>query len=198
MLSKVNQSVVIVSPPGGASGTGFVYDDNGHIVTGLNVVATSQGGRTGNATVSFYDGNLYRAKVIGSDPFTNVAILSIQNLTKDKSRPLTLGNSTQLSIGDRVLTISNQFGVPNLLTEGVISGLHRVIPSLGLNQTYIISDISINPSSVGGPLLNAKGEVVGMNAGIFSTRGVYSGISFAIPSDTLAKVVTSLINRGLP
>jgi serine protease Do len=181
---------------------------NSHVVSGANEVE-----------VTFVDGNTYSARIIGDDPYTDLAVLQItdNNFLAKMVVPLTIGNSSNLQAGERVTAIGNPFGLYGSITEGIVSGLGRLLP---LSETepvnpqqeifgpvknspifsipnIIQTDAAINPGNSGGPLLNMKGEVVGINTAIFSTTGVYSGVGFAIPSDTMKKIIPSLIQRGI-
>jgi S1-C subfamily serine protease len=177
-------------------GSGFVYDTNRHIITNYHVAG---GGR--DLDVTFMDGNIYHAKLIGSDPFTDLAVLYVQDVPKDKLTPLPLGDSAKLSVGEQIAAIGNPFGLSGSMTAGIISGLGRIIPSdPSSGSQYSIPNIiqidaPINPGNSGGPLLNMKGEVIGVNSAIFSTTGEFSGIGLAIPSNALNKVVPSLITK---
>ena len=197
-----------------ALGSGFVYDNEGRIVTNSHVVSGAD-----KVEVTFVDGNTYSARVIGGDPYTDLAVLQItdNNFSDKRVIPLTIGNSSNLQAGERVAAIGNPFGLYGSITEGVVSGLGRLLPisetepanpeqgilgpvknSPAFSIPNIIqTDAAINPGNSGGPLLNMKGEVIGINTAIFSNTGSYSGVGFAIPSDTMKKVVPSLIQRGI-
>ena len=197
-----------------ALGSGFVYDNEGRIVTNSHVVSGAN-----KVEVTFVDGNTYSARVIGGDPYTDLAVLQItdNNFSDKRVIPLTIGNSSNLQAGERVAAIGNPFGLYGSITEGVVSGLGRLLPisetepanpqqgilgpvknSPAFSIPNIIqTDAAINPGNSGGPLLNMKGEVIGINTAIFSNTGSYSGVGFAIPSDTMKKVVPSLIQRGI-
>ena len=197
-----------------ALGSGFVYDKTGHIVTNYHVVEGAN-----KVEVTFVDGDTYSARVIGGDPYTDLAVLQItdNNFSVERVVPLTIGNSSNLQAGERVAAIGNPFGLYGSITEGIVSGLGRLLPVSEAEPTnpeqgilgpvkntpgfsipnIIQTDAAINPGNSGGPLLNMKGEVIGINTAIFSNTGSYSGVGFAIPSDTLKKVVPSLIQRGI-
>ena len=218
LFRKVEGSVVQVTDPntpgllGPRLGSGFVYDSEGHIITNNHVVA----GGNGDLDVTFLDGNVYNAKLVGADPYADLAVLKVEGVPKDKLVPLPLGNSSSLMIGEPVAAVGNPFGLSGSLTEGIVSGLGRSLPSsvpeeptnpqldiplLPESPTFSIPDIiqtdaAINPGNSGGPLLNMRGEVIGINSAIFSTTGAYSGVGFAIPSNTIKKVVPSLITTG--
>jgi S1-C subfamily serine protease len=225
LFSKVEKSVVQVASKedtgislGSTLGSGFVYDKNGHIVTNYHVIAGSK--TQGNAQITFLDGTVYNAKLIGVDPFSDLAVLKVEgdNIPSDKLIPLPIGDSTSLRIGEQIVAIGNPFGLSGSMTEGIVSGLGRMIPSSQESprnpsgdilppaaqppsSTYSIPDIiqidaPINPGNSGGPLLNIRGEVIGINTAIFSTTGASAGIGFAIPSNTIKKVVPSLIATG--
>jgi serine protease Do len=261
IFSKVQDSVVqvtttntdIAGPLNSGLGSGFVYDNDGHIITNYHVVAlASLSGESSNnisssnnntdIIVTFNDGSVYNARVVGSDRFSDIAVLRVENISESKLVPLTFGNSSQAKIGEQVVAIGNPFGLSGTLTVGVVSGLGRTIPSLADDQQeqeqpplpetpfddlfpdipglpfqqpplipdqqqqersgafsipdIIQTDAAVNPGNSGGPLLNMKGQVIGMNTAIFSETGVYAGIGFAIPSNTITKIVPSLITTG--
>ncbi|HEY7078554.1 MAG TPA: trypsin-like peptidase domain-containing protein [Nitrososphaeraceae archaeon] len=178
-------------------GSGFVYDTNRHIVTNQHVVS-------GNnlLDITFSDGTIYRARLIGSDPFTDIAVLYVPKVPTKKLMPLPLGNSTSIRVGEQVAAIGNPFGLSGSLTEGVISGLGRLLPSKANSSSHysipdvIQTDAPINPGNSGGPLLNMDGEVIGMTSAIFSNTGEFSGVGLAISSDTMKKVIPLLIVNG--
>ena len=157
---------------------------------------------TKNIDVTFMDGNTYHAQLVGSDPFTDLAVLYVEDLPKDTLVPLALGNSAMLEVGEQIAAIGNPFGLSGSMTAGIISGLGRLLPSnANLDSQYSIPNIvqidaPINPGNSGGPLLNMRGEVVGINSAIFSSTGEFSGVGFAIPSNTLNKIIPSLITGG--
>jgi S1-C subfamily serine protease len=205
IYQKAQKSVVwiatydISGPLGG--GSGFIYDYAGHIITN-NHVATAEGQSLGNVTieVTFYDGSVYPAKVIGSDPLTDIAVLQVDNsVPKSKIIPLSLGNSTNLQIGEDTVVIGNPFGLRGTITNGIISSLGRTEPTTSVGLNFNIPDIiqtnaAINPGNSGGPMLNMKGEVTGIAV---STLVNSTGIGFAIPSSTIDKVVPVLISNGI-
>jgi S1-C subfamily serine protease len=176
-------------------GSGFVYDNNGHIITNYHVV---NGG--GRLDVTFLDGTVYRASLIGSDPFTDLAVLYVQDVPSEKLVPLPLADSTQIRVGEQVAAIGNPFGLSGSMSAGIVSGLGRLIPSQEAGSfsipDVIQTDAPINPGNSGGPLLNMRGEVIGINSAIFSTTGQFAGVGFAIPSNTMTKVVPALITNG--
>ena len=178
-----------------ALGSGFVYDQDGHIITNTHVISDPN-----NVEVTFVDGDSYPAKVIGQEPYSDIAVLQITDDGFQKQiPPLRAANSSTLQVGEQVIAIGNPFGLSGTLTSGVISQMGRVIPNdiTGYSISNILqTDAAINPGNSGGPLLNSKGEMVGMNTAIFSNTGVYSGVGFAIPSNMVQKVVSSLLKNG--
>ena len=196
-----------------ALGSGFLYDNQGHIVTNNHVVSGAK-----KVEVTFVDGNTYSAKVIGGDPYTDLAVLQIADnkFSPEMVVPLTIGNSSNLQPGEAVAAIGNPFGLYGSITEGIVSGVGRLLPlsetePIEPQQGYfgsaksspafsipniIQTDAAINPGNSGGPLLSMRGEVIGINTAIFSNTGANSGVGFAIPSDTMKKVLPSLIKSG--
>ena len=178
-----------------ALGSGFVYDNQGHIITNYHVI---DGATT--ADVSFTDGNTYSAKVIGKDPDADIAVLQItDNFSEEKVIPLPIANSSSLNPGDQLIAIGNPFGLSGTITTGIVSGEGRLLPNpdTGFSIPNIIqTDAAINPGNSGGPLLNSQGQVIGMNTAILSRTGSYSGVGFAIPSNSIAKEVPVLIKDG--
>ena len=178
-----------------ALGSGFVYDQDGHILTNYHVISDPN-----SVEVTFVDGDSYSAKVIGQDPYSDIAVLQITDDGFQKQiPPLKAANSSALQVGEQVIAIGNPFGLSGTLTSGVISQMGRVLPNdiTGYSISNIIqTDAAINPGNSGGPLLNTKGEMVGVNTAIFSNTGVYSGVGFAIPSNMVQKVVSSLLKNG--
>jgi serine protease Do len=213
LYSKVQKSVVQVSDvpsttnvQGARFGSGFLYDKEGHIITNYHVVQTNA--RNAEFDVTFSDGNAYTAHLIGSDPYSDLAVLKIQDALASQITPLPVVNSSKLRVGDTVVAIGNPFGLAGSMTTGIVSGLSRILPSSNenpsaspLSPSYSIpniiqTDAAINPGNSGGPLLNTGGEVIGINAAIFSNTGFYAGVGFAVPSDTIMKIVPSLIREG--
>lgn len=213
LFSQTSKSVVqitIIDPLSNAQqglGSGFLYDKDGHIITNNHVVAFNEGNN--NYLVTFLNGNSYEAKLIGHDPYSDLAILKLSDPIDIVLSPIPLGNSSSLRVGDTVAAIGNPFGLSGSLTVGIVSGLGRLLPStegstspfsqfaLNFNIPDIIqTDAAINPGNSGGPLLNLKGEVIGINSAIFSNTGVNAGIGFAVPSNTVKKVVQSIISSG--
>jgi serine protease Do len=189
-------------------GAGFIYDDIGHIVTANHVLAGAN-----NVSVVFKDGDRYDANVVGRDAFTDTAVLKIVDNNNDtavpesirSSQPVTLGNSSALKIGDRVVTIGYPFASNIALTSGVIGQTDYLLyfPFLGYSVPNTIeTDVAVNPGNSGGPLINMDGEVVGMiygrlNPSASASGTQFPGLSVAIPSNTINRVATGLIQDGL-
>jgi S1-C subfamily serine protease len=174
------------------NGSGFIWDVEGHVVTNLHVVAEADA-----AQVTLVDGSSYAARVTGISAEDDLAVLKI-DVTREKLRPLPVGSSENLRVGQSVFAIGNPFGLDQTLSKGVISGLGREIPSASGNYLagLIQTDAAINPGNSGGPLLDSSGRLIGVNAAIFSPTGAYAGIGFAIPVDTVNRVVPQLIGHG--
>ena len=152
-------------------GSGFVFDKKGHIITNAHVVE----GAT-KATVTFLDGRSYNAEIIGVDTFTDIAIIKV-NADLSLLHPLSLGDSSNLQVGEPIAAIGNPFGLSGSMTSGIVSQLGRLLPSgSGYSIPDVIqTDAAINPGNSGGALINAKGEIVGINAAIFTQSGSYQG-----------------------
>tara|TARA_R110002110_G_scaffold91264_2_gene237500 strand:+ start:119122 stop:120201 length:1080 start_codon:yes stop_codon:yes gene_type:complete len=174
------------------SGTGFVWDDNGLIVTNFHVIAGAN-----KLTVTLQDRSTYDATVIGVAPEKDLAVLRIENPPDDLAI-LPMGDSSELAVGRKVLAIGNPFGLDTTLTTGVVSALGREIqaPSNRKIRGVIQTDAAINPGNSGGPLLNSMGQLVGVNTAIYSPSGASAGIGFAIPVNTVKDVVPQLISYG--
>ena len=202
LFQRVEESVVQITDSSETDvfesrlGSGFVYDDNSHIITNHHVV--SGGGN--RLDVTFPDGTVYRASLIGSDPSADIAVLYVEEVSKGKLLPLSLADSSKVRVGERVAAIGNPFGLSGSLSTGIVSGVGRQIPAQqeeGFTIPDVIqTDAPINPGNSGGPLLNMRGEVIGINSAIYSTTGQFAGVGFAIPSNTIAQVVPSLITTG--
>ena len=267
LFERAEKSVVQVTTTSGADepdlfrsgiGSGFVYNNDGLIVTNYHVISPgiSQSGEPTQGdinngvdiNVAFEDGTIYPATLVGADRFSDIAIIDIPEEARSKLVPLPIGNSSELQVGQQVVAIGNPFGLSGSMTEGIVSGLGRLIPSSeedqlpqlpdgiptpevpsipGLPQDQlppslppnnntpdgevretrrqgsfsipdiIQTDAPINPGNSGGPLLDLRGEVIGMNTAIFSSTGESAGVGFAIPANTLKKVVPSLISSGI-
>ena len=177
----------------GSVGSGFVYDNLGHIITNAHVVNGAS-----KATVTFLDGSQYDAEIIGIDKFTDLAVIKVNEKPR-LLHPLQIGDSSQLRVGEPVAAIGNPFGLSGSMTSGIVSQMGRLLPSQdsGFSIPDVIqTDAAINPGNSGGPLLNMKGQVVGINTAIQSISGGNTGIGFAVPSNTAIKIVPSLIEDG--
>src|SRR5918999_98733 len=270
LFERVEKSVVQVTTTSGSDqldlfrsgiGSGFVYNNDGLIVTNYHVIAPSVlssesvRGETNNGVdinVAFEDGTIYPATLVGVDRFSDIAIIDVPEDARDRLVPLPIGNSSELRVGQQVVAIGNPFGLSGSMTEGIVSGLGRLIPSSEEEQLppfpdgtplpppqdpfnpeaplqppldevppstppgnpdddlmeaqrrgsfsipdIIQTDAPINPCNSGGPLLDLRGEVIGMNTAIFSSTGESAGVGFAIPSNTVKKVVPALISSGV-
>ncbi len=189
---RVNVQRAEMPDAAGNVGSGFVFDKKGHIITNAHVVENA-----GRITVTFLDGRSYDAETVGTDAFTDVGVIRV-NADMPMLSPLQLGDSSNLKVGERVAAIGNPFGLSGSMTSGIVSQLGRLLPSnAGFSIPDIIqTDAAINPGNSGGPLLNARGEVVGINTAIQSLTGEFTGVGFAVPSQTLVKIVPSLISDG--
>ena len=176
-------------------GSGFVFDKEGRIITNHHVVQDSK-----SVDVTFIDGNRYVASVIGSDPFNDVAVIKITQNISEKLRPLILGNSSVVEVGDQAIAIGNPYGLAGSMSLGIVSQKGRLISTEGSAfsiPSVIQTDALINPGNSGGPLLNIQEEVIGMNtAGVLSDSGGFSGIGLAVPSNTISKIVPVLNSNG--
>lgn len=226
LFDKVEKSVVQITEPGTAQatepnpsrlGSGFVYDKLGHIVTNFHVV---DGSKNNKVYVTFLDGVTYEGDIVGTDPYSDLAVIKLSEVDKNVSSklvPLELGNSSTIRIGEKVVAVGNPFGLSGSLSEGIISGLGRLMPAGDnggspqnpFDRTQIVkpvpsfsipdiiqTDAAINPGNSGGPLIDMSANVIGINTAIFSNTGVYSGIGFAIPSNFVTKIVPLLIKNG--
>jgi S1-C subfamily serine protease len=199
--TKSNPNQIIIdngAPSTGRStalGSGFVFDNQGHIVTNYHVID----GAT-RADITFTDGNTYFAKVVAKDSNADIAILQItSDFSEEKVVPLPLANSSAVRSGEQVIAIGNPFGLSGTITTGIVSAKERLLPNPDIGFSIpdaIQTDAAVNPGNSGGPLLNTQGQVIGMNTAIFSRTGSYSGVGFAIPSNTIAKEVPLLIKNG--
>ena len=176
-----------------AQGSGFVIDKDGHVVTNYHVVEGAK-----KVQVSFSDEEQMDARVVGSDPSTDIAVLKIQGAMSRSLTPLALGDSSVVKVGDAVVAIGNPFGLERTVTAGIVSALQRRIqaPNGFQIDEVIQTDAAINHGNSGGPLLNANGDVIGVNAQIETESGGNVGIGFAIPIDTVKDVAGQLIKEG--
>jgi putative serine protease PepD len=184
--------ITVRTAGGTAEGSGFVYDSSGRIVTNQHVVDGAQ-----SISVRFWNGKTYSAQLVGSDSSTDLAVIEV-NAPDSQLYPLTLGSSSKLAVGDPVVAIGSPFGLEETVTSGIVSALHRSIDSpanFAISDT-IQTDAAINHGNSGGPLLNAEGQVIGVNAQIRSDSGDNAGVGFAIPSDTVRSIAGQLISSG--
>ncbi|MBK7583513.1 MAG: trypsin-like peptidase domain-containing protein [Myxococcales bacterium] len=178
--------------PSGA-GTGFIWDDKGHVVTNFHVV---QGARS--LTVTLQNQKVYPAKVVGTEPRKDIAVLKI-DAPSDALRPVDLPPAgMKLEVGQKVIAIGNPFGLDHTLTTGIISALGRSVDGVGgvSIRDMIQTDAAINPGNSGGPLLDSRGHLIGMNTMIFSKSGAWAGIGFAVPVETVRRIVPELVSKG--
>jgi S1-C subfamily serine protease len=174
------------------TGSGFVWDQDGHIVTNFHVVQMGD-----RASVTLNDNSTYPAIIVGTAPDKDIAVLRI-DAPPQKLLPLPIGQSSQLKVGQKVLAIGNPFGLDQTLTTGVVSGLGREIKSITQRPIFdvIQTDASINPGNSGGPLLDSSGRLIGINTAIFSPSGANAGIGFAVPVDAVNTIVPQLLKYG--
>jgi len=198
--SVVNKHIIINGSPLESQsthlGSGLVYDTHGHIITNAHVVENAD-----KVDVTFVDGNSYAAEVVGKDEYADVAVLKIiDDYADENPQPLTLGDSSQMHVGQQVIAIGNPFGLSNTMTSGIVSQTGRLLPNENAagfsNPNVIQTDAAINPGNSGGPLLNLNGEVIGINTAIRSNTGEFSGVGFAIPSNMVKHIIPSLIEKG--
>jgi S1-C subfamily serine protease len=172
--------------------SGFVLDKQGHILTNYHVVQSANSVR-----VTLFDGTPHEAKVIGADASTDVAVLVIK-VPAEKLFPLAFGDSSTVLVGQKILALGNPFGLERTLTAGIISSLDRSLKAKNgrMIKGIIQTDAAINPGNSGGPLLNSKGQVIGLNTAIVSQVGQSAGISFAVPINAIARILSQLIVNG--
>ena len=196
IFEKSEESVVQVNVLRGESeggmGSGFVYSEDGYVITNHHVVKDAQ-----KVTVTFLDGEAYIGDVIGRDQDLDIAVVKVSP-SNTYLQPIKIGDSSKLKVGERIAAIGNPFGLSGSMTSGIVSQIGRLLPQeSGYSIPDVIqTDAAINPGNSGGPLINMKGEVVGINTAIQSATGEFSGIGFAVPSNTVKKVVPVLIEKG--
>jgi len=200
LFKKTEQGVVKIETDANNSlsdrnavGSGFVYDIFGHTITNAHVIENAT-----KVTVTFLDGNQYNAEIIGADKFTDIAVIKVNEKPR-LLHPLDIGDSSVLLVGEQVAAIGNPFGLSGSMTSGIVSQLGRLLYSQdnGFSIPDVIqTDAAINPGNSGGPFLNMKGEVIGINTAIRSSTGEFTGVGFAVPSNTIKKIVPSLIEEG--
>jgi len=191
IYNKTRNSVVLIETNTG-TGSGWVYDTEGHIITNNHVVE----GVT-RIQVTFQNGAILNANLVGRDPYSDMAVLKV-NAPLGLLRPMEIGESSKLLVGEAAIAIGNPFGLANTMTVGIISATGRQISTV---NNYAIVDViqtdaAINPGNSGGPLLNIEGKVIGMNTAIISNTNDFSGVGFAIPSDTITREIDSLLETG--
>ena len=196
IFEKSEESIVQVSVLRGESdggmGSGFVYSDEGYVITNQHVVQDAE-----KVMITFLDGESYIGDVVGRDRDLDIAVVKV-NPSNTYLQPIKIGDSSKLKVGEKIAAIGNPFGLSGSMTSGIVSQMGRLLPQeSGYSIPDVIqTDAAINPGNSGGPLINMKGEVVGINTAIQSATGEFSGIGFAVPSNTVKKVVPDLINNG--
>ena len=196
IFEKSEESIVQVSVLRGESdggmGSGFVYSDEGYVITNQHVVQDAE-----KVMITFLDGEAYIGNVVGSDRDLDIAVVKVEP-TNTYLQPIKIGDSSELKVGGKIAAIGNPFGLSGSMTSGIVSQMGRLLPQeTGYTIPDVIqTDAAINPGNSGGPLINMKGEVVGINTAIQSATGEFSGIGFAVPSNTVKKVVPVLIQDG--
>jgi len=191
IYNQLKDSVVLIQTNLGL-GSGFVYDTKGHIITNHHVIEDAS-----TIQVSFLDGNVTSASVVGMDIYSDIAVIKVDQQVITL-HPVVLGTSSDLTVGDPVAAMGNPFGLSDTLTAGIVSSLERTMTAA---ENYVIIDIiqidaAVNPGNSGGPLVNIKGQVVGVNTALQSETGTFTGIGFAIPSDTVKREIDDLIETG--
>jgi len=174
------------------TGSGFVWDTDGHVVTNFHVIQNGD-----RAEVTLNDNSVWRATIVGTAPDKDLAVLKI-DAPKEKLTKIAVGTSNNLMVGQKVFAIGNPFGLDQTLTTGVISGLGREIQSVTKRPIsgVIQTDAAINPGNSGGPLLDSAGRLIGVNTAIYSPSGAYAGIGFAVPVDTINRIIPQLLAHG--
>jgi S1-C subfamily serine protease len=197
IYERAHEGVVEISGGSGlggpqSQGSGFVYDEEGHLITNQHVVAGAQ-----SLTVRFADGTTRRGRIVGTDPSTDLAVVEV-DAPASALTPLPLGDSSEVRVGDSVVALGSPFGLEGTITSGIVSALHRQMtaPNNFTITDSIQTDAAINHGNSGGPLLDSRGRVIGVNAQIESDSGGNDGVGFAIPSDTVRSIVTQLIETG--
>lgn len=204
VYEKVNRSVVNITTltvradflfrevPSEGAGSGSVLDKAGHILTNQHVI---DGAR--EIMVTLHDGNSYEGKLVGVDPVNDIAVLKI-DAPAETLFPVEIGDSSRLRVGQKIYAIGNPFGLERTMTTGIISSLNRTLPSQSgrLMKQIIQLDAALNRGNSGGPLIDSRGQIIGMNTAIASRTGENTGVGFAIPSNTVRRVVPLLIQNG--
>lgn len=193
LYQRVKESIVQIQA-GSATGSGWVYDDNNHIVTNFHVVES-----TNNVNVILHDGTIFVGKVVGKDQYSDLAVILVNTTQGIKLKPLPLGDSMKLRVGERVVAVGAPFGLSGSISQGIVSQIGRLLPAPGTQYSIpnmIQIDASINPGSSGGALLNLNGEVVGVTSAGISDNGGFQGVGLAIPSSIVKRVIPSLLATG--
>lgn len=174
------------------SGSGFVWDDQGHVVTNFHVVQGAE-----SLVVTFQDQQRFDAKVVGVEPKKDIAVLKV-NAPANLLKPVKVSAHSDLEVGQKTIAIGNPFGLDHTLTTGIVSALGRQVQGIGgvTIRDMIQTDAAINPGNSGGPLLDSQGQLIGMNTMIFSKSGSSAGIGFAVPVRTIARVVPQIVKSG--
>lgn len=202
--SVVNIEAVVRAEDGSASdtrrGSGFIYDRQGHVITNAHLVSAVD-----SITVTLRNALVMPAELLGLDSFSDLAVLKVA-ADAERLTPLRIGESASVTVGQRGIVIGNPFGLSSSMTTGIVSGLGRTLPSAELvdagvtpgfdNPSIIQIDVTINPGSSGGPLLDSQGLVIGITTAIRSDNGSFQGIGFAVPADTMRRVIPELIAQG--
>ena len=208
LAARASKSVVHIRSRGqdtAGTGSGFIWDDKGHVVTNFHVIenavtATGRGAFTesGEIEVTLSDQTTRPAKVTGAYPDKDIAVLFVQGVSRSKLQKIDLGRSDDLKVGQFAFAIGNPFGLDRTLTKGVISALGREIATENRRpiKNVIQTDAAINPGNSGGPLLDSYGRLIGMTTAIYSPSGTSAGIGFAIPADEINEVATQIIQKG--
>jgi len=195
IYNNTRNSVVLIEVDGlsgAGQGSGFVYDEEGRIITNNHVVEGAD-----EIQVTFLDGTIVEATLVGTDPYSDMAVIDV-DVPENLLIPVKWASSADLLVGEQVIALGNPFGLENTMTEGIVSATGRQMDAPGRYAIIdvIQTDAAINPGNSGGPLLNSEGEVVGMNTAILSETRQFSGIGFAIPSDTILREAPYIIEEG--
>lgn len=192
--------IVIDNRQDSSRGSGWIYDDSGYIITNAHIIRQAVAVR-----VTFSDGYVAEADIVGLDTYSDLGVVRV-NVDKTRLAPLTLANSDLVRVGQRAISIGNPFGLNSSMTNGIVSGIGRTLLSAELidsqsptgyqNPSIIQVDTPINVGNSGGPLLNSYGEVIGVTSAIRTDTGVFQGVGFAVPSNTVARIVPQLIANG--
>ena len=190
--ATVPSGLFLLEVPSEGAGSGIVLDKQGHVLTNFHVVEGAK-----ETEVLLFDGSSHRAKLVGFDAATDVAVVKVE-APPELLVPVSFGSSSDLRVGQRVFAIGNPFGLERTLTPGIISSLNRSLPTRSGRtiKSIIQTDAAINPGNSGGPLLDSSSQLIGMNTAIASRTGQSSGVGFAIPVGTLARIVPQLIRMG--